>query len=302
MKKQLALVSILLLLLSLILSLPVMAEQVQISHQNLTLNANLVKVDGNWPSGPVVLMTHGTLAHGNMEIMSGLQTMFEEMEISSLSISLSLGLSDRKGMYDCQTPHTHRHTDAVSEIGLWHEWLKKQGVENVVLLGHSRGGNQTARYAASSNDGTISHVYLLAPQIMTTEYSHQNYLKRYKKPLKPLLEKAQKLVSDGKGRSMMKDIDFIYCEKTQATAESFVSYYYFPKERMDTTNLLQSIDYPVTVFAGSADTTVKDLIPKTKSKVDGEKSKLVVIDGAGHFFRDLYSEEIVEAIMEDIEG
>ena len=296
MKKLLTLVT------SLFLSLPVIAEQVQISHQDLTLNANLVKVDGNWPAGPVILMTHGTLAHGNMEIMAGLQSMFEEMEISSLSISLSLGLSDRKGMYDCQTPHRHQHTDAVTEIGLWHDWLKKQGVENVVLLGHSRGGNQTARYAASVNDQTVSHVYLLAPQVMTSEYSRQNYEKRYKKPLQPLLEKAQKLVSDGKGQTLIKDIDFVYCEKTQATAEAFVSYYHFPEEKMDTTNLLGAIDYPVTVFAGSQDNTVKNLIPKTQGKVDGEKSKLVIIDGADHFFRDLYSEEIVEAIIEDIEG
>ena len=71
---------------------------------------------------------------------------------------------------------------------------------------------------------------------------------------------------------------------------------------MDTTNLLSAINYPVTVFAGSQDNTVKNLIPKTQSKVDGEKSKLVIIDGADHFFRDLYSEEIVEAIIEDFEG
>jgi pimeloyl-ACP methyl ester carboxylesterase len=296
MKKLLTLIT------GLILALPVVAEQVQISHQDLTLNANLVKVDGNWPAGPVVLMTHGTLAHGNMEIMAGLQSMFEEMEISTLSISLSLGLSDRKGMYDCQTPHSHLHTDAVTEIGLWHDWLKKQGVENIVLLGHSRGGNQTARYATSSNDKTVSRVYLLAPQVLTNDYSHQNYEKRYKKPLAPLLEKAQKMVSDGQGKSLMKDIDFIYCEKTQVTAEAFISYYYQPEEKMDTTNLLSAINYPVTVFAGSQDNTVKNLIPKTQSKVDGEKSKLVIIDGADHFFRDLYSEEVVEAIIEDFEG
>ena len=289
------------LLTTLFLALPVVAEQVQISHQDLTLNANLVKVDGNWPSGPVVLMSHGTLAHGNMEIMAGLQTMFEEMEISSLSISLSLGLSDRKGMYDCATPHTHQHTDAVTEIGLWHEWLKKQGAENIILLGHSRGGNQAARYATTSTDNTIKHVYLVAPQVLTEDYKHKNYKKRYNKPLAPIVKKAMQMVDDGKGKSMMKDIDFIYCEKTQATAEAFVSYYQ-PDEKMDTTILINAINYPVTVFAGSEDKTVKNLIPKAEKQVDGEKSKLVVIDGADHFFRDLYSEEIVEAIMEDIEG
>ncbi len=223
------------------------------------------------------------------------------MEISTLSISLSLGLSDREGMYDCQTSHTHLHTDAVTEIGLWHDWLKKQGVENVILLGHSRGGNQTARYAASINDESVNHVYLLAPQVLTNEYNHQDYEKRYKKPLAPLVEKAQKMLEAGKGKSLMEDVDFIYCEKTRATAESFVSYYHDPEEKMDTTTLLDDISYPLTIFAGSADTTVKNLIPKTRSKVDGEKSHLVIVEGADHFFRDLYSEEIVEAIVDAIE-
>jgi pimeloyl-ACP methyl ester carboxylesterase len=294
MKKLIALFTVLL------LSLPAIAEQVQITHQDLTLNANLVKVDGNWPAGPVVLMTHGTLAHGNMEIMAGLQSMFREMEISSLSITLSLGLSDRKGMYDCATPHTHKHTDAVTEIGLWHDWLKKQGVENVVLLGHSRGGNQTARFAVSTSDSTISHVYLVAPSVHTDEKHQTDYQKRYNTPLAPLIDKALGMVQSGQGKSLMQDIDFIYCQKTQASAEAFLSYNRLD-DQFDTSKLINQINFPVTVFAGSKDTTIANLIPKVESVVDGEKSRLIVIDGADHFFRDLYSEEIVEAIVEELE-
>ena len=55
-------------------------------------------------------------------------------------------------MYDCATPHTHRHADAVEEIGAWLGWLQSQGVAKVALLGHSRGGNQTARFAAAHAD------------------------------------------------------------------------------------------------------------------------------------------------------
>ena len=279
----------------------VSAESVQIKHDGLLLNANLVKADDNWPQGPVMLMTHGTLAHGQMEIMASLQTMFEEMGVSSLSISLSLGLSDRTGMYDCATPHKHKHTDAVTEIGLWHDWLKQQGVEKVALLGHSRGGNQIARFAAQASAKDIVKVYLVAPAVSTYQYSVKNYKERYKKDLEPLLKKAQSMVAAGKGNVMMKDTDFIYCEKTQATAEAFVNYYQ-PDTKMDTTSLIASISYPVTIFAGSEDKVVKNLIPKAEKVVNGESSNLVVIQGSDHFFRDLYAEEIVEMVVEELES
>lgn len=277
------------------------AEEIQIKHDGLTLNANLKKADGNWPAGPVILMTHGTLAHGNMEIMAGLQTMFKERGFSSLSINLSLGMDNRHGMYDCKQPHKHLHTDAVTEVGLWHDWLKKQNVKKVALLGHSRGGNQTARYAAQTQDASIVNVYLVAPQVLTNEYQQEDYKKRYKKELAPLLEKAKSMVSNGQGKEMMSNIDFIYCADTQATAEAFVSYNQ-EDPKMDSTNLYAEINYPMTVFAGSEDKTVKNLIPKSESKVDGVKSKLVVIEGADHFFRDLYSEDIADTIAEELEG
>ncbi|SDX57416.1 hypothetical protein SAMN05421783_1381, partial [Thiocapsa roseopersicina] len=120
------------------------AEEVTLTDQGLTLNANLETTGADWQQGPVVLMTHGTLAHGGMEIMQTLQSALLERGISSLSMTLSLGLDNRSGMYDCAVTHTHLHTDAVGEIGAWLGWLQSQGVEEVALLGHSRGGNQSA--------------------------------------------------------------------------------------------------------------------------------------------------------------
>ena len=39
-----------------------MAEEIKLPFQGMTLNANLEKAGDSWPAGPVVLMTHGTLA------------------------------------------------------------------------------------------------------------------------------------------------------------------------------------------------------------------------------------------------
>lgn len=41
--------------------------------------------------------------------------------------TLSLGLDNRRGMYNCATHHTHLHTDAVGEIGLARPAAERRG-------------------------------------------------------------------------------------------------------------------------------------------------------------------------------
>lgn len=284
------------LLLTLGLSSVAVAGVVTLSHGGMTLNANLERAGSSWPAGPVVLMTHGTLAHRGMEIMAGLQGMFAERGISSLAINLSLGLDNRTAaMYDCATPHTHRHTDAVDEIGAWLGWLKGQGAGHIALLGHSRGGNQVARFAAASDDPGVSAVFLIAPQIWDADRAAQDYKQRYGTDLSPLLAKAEQMVADGRGGELMDGVDFLYCEDTRVTADAFLSYY-APDRNMDTPQLIPQIRVPVTVFAGSEDTVEAGLVDEVKPLADGDHVRLVVIDGADHFFRDLYSEEIADTV------
>jgi len=288
-------------LLLILVSQPLLAEKVTLKHQGVTLNAELNTVGEEWHTGPVVLMTHGTLAHSGMEIIKGLQTMLAERGVSSLAINLSLGLDNRpSAMYDCPTPHTHKHTDAVDEIGVWLAWLKEQGVGRVALLGHSRGGNQTAWFAAERPERMLSHVFLLAPSVQTEESAIQDYEKSYGRSPKAMLKQAQDLVAAGKQGEIIAPVDFIYCKQTGASAEAVVSYYQ-PEPRLDTTNLIPSIQVPVIVFAGSEDTVVEGLIEKMESLADGERVRLEVSEGADHFFLDLYSEDIADVIAETLD-
>ncbi len=272
------------------------AEEVTLSYRGLTLNGNLETAGTEWQEGPVVLMTHGTLAHGGMEIMQTLQSALQERGISSLSMTLSLGLDNRRGMYDCVVPHTHRHTDAVGEIDAWLGWLQSQGVEEVALLGHSRGGNQSARFAAEHPGAPVSAVILVAPQTWSEAAAVQDYDKRFGKALESQLERARVLDTEGRGAEMLAPVDFIYCAETSATAAAFLSYY-SPDPRMDTPSLIPEIKAPVLVVAGSEDDVVEGLVEAVQPLADGERVNLIVLDGADHFFRDLYAEEIADALQ-----
>jgi pimeloyl-ACP methyl ester carboxylesterase len=280
-----------------------LGEEIQLPMGGLVLNANLERAGKEgWTDGPVILMTHGTLAHGGMEIMRGLQAMFRDRGVSSLAINLSLGLNERRGMYDCATPHVHEHTDAVAEIGAWVEWIEGQGVSEVALLGHSRGGNQVARFAAQRHDPKIKAVILVAPSIWREESALADHRKRYGKELGPALERARALVRDGKGDTLMEGVNFLYCENTRVSAAAFLSYYE-PDPRMDTPRLIPHVDVPVLVFAGSEDTTIgPGLIEEVEPLADGDRVRLVVIEGADHFFRDLYSEDIADAVADRLGG
>ena len=275
------------------------AGEVSFKYNGMTLRANLEKTD-NWPKGPVVLMTHGTLGHNRMEIISTLQELFRENGVSSLAINLSLGLNNRNStMYDCAVPHTHKYTDAIREIAAWVEWLKFEDVKNIVLLGHSRGGNQTAWYAAADIDPIISKVILVAPQVWSADHAAKDYEKRYGKPLQPVLDKALSLVKAGKGKQFLKHTDFIYCKDTTVTAEAFVNYYQ-PDKRMDTPHLLAKIKRPVLLFVGTKDKVVKGLLKKLEKLPVSGNLTVEVMEGADHFFRDLYAEDLVDRAVEFI--
>ncbi len=274
------------------------AEEVTIEHQGITLNARHARAP-SWPRGPVILMTHGTLAHNQMEIMATIQELLTDAELSSLAINLGLSIDDRHGTFACETPHAHRDSDALDEIGLWLDWLATRGAERVVLLGHSRGGNQTARFVAERDRPQIAALVLIAPSTWDADKFATRYQERFGVPLSMRLEEARDLVAAGKPGAWLEQTGFLYCAGAQVTAGTFLDYYE-PNERRDTPSVLPAIRKPTIVFAGSEDKVVEGLAARVSPIADGEQLKLVVMEGADHYFRDLYAEEIVEIIVEDL--
>ncbi len=286
------------LLLALTSALP--AQEVTLQHGELKLNANLALAEDKTIRDGMLLLVHGTLAHNRMEIIATLQELLQEAGINSLAINLSLGVDDRHGMYDCKTPHTHRHEDAVDEIGAWLRWLAGQGAADVVLAGHSRGGNQAAWYAAEHPGARLKALVLIAPAARAPGAEPKRYQKRFGKPLAPVLREAKSRIAAHEGAATLQPVDFLYCADTAASASAFVSYH-AEEARMNTPALVPRIDMPVLVIVGSEDQVVKGLEKKFAPFSDRKNVRILVIDGADHFFRDLYAEEAVEAVAEFLE-
>ncbi len=276
------------------------AKEVTLSHKGLTLNANLELAAGKKPADGVILITHGGLAHNGMETIAYLRGLLKDKGYNTLAINLSLGLNNRHGMYDCKVTHRHRNADAADEIGAWTDWLKKQGAKRVTLLGHSRGGAQTALFAAERDNALVKAVVLLAPATRENNGATA-YQQRFNKPLAPVLEKAQKLVRDGKGSAVLEHIGLLTCPDTSATADAFVSYY-GSDAGLDTPALIPKIRKPTLVVVAGSDEIVVGLGKKVAPLADGKRVQMKVIDSADHFFRDLYADDAVEAIDAFLKG
>ena len=274
------------------------ARELELPYDGLTLLGDLVVPDDGALEGGIVLITHGTLAHKDMELVEALQGVLAERGVASLAHTLSLGLDRRRGMYDCAVPHRYLHEDALGEIAAWADWLRARGAGPITVLGHSRGGNQVAWYAAARADARIARVVLLAPATGSSAQDREsNYRARFGAELFPVLAKAQALTAEGKGEVMMKVPGFLYCADAEASAASLVSVY-GPEPRRDTPVLIPKIAQPTLVIAGSADTVVPDIAERARPLADGVQVRLAVIEDADHMFLDFYTEDVADLIAE----
>lgn len=274
-----------------------MASEIKIRHNQITLNANLQLADEKKISEGVVLIIHGGLAHNKMETIAYLQNLLHQQTYSSLAINLSLGVNDRHGMYDCSIPHNHRHSDTVNEINAWIDWLKQQQVSNIILLGHSVGAAQTALYAASQKNDRVKAVILLAAT--TNDNGGAGYENRYNQKLAPLLTKARSLIFEGKGDNLISHVNIFSCRDTTVTASTLISYY-GDNKNLDTPYLLEKIQSPTLLIIAGSDNIVINLGSKVTHLKHKKNLVIRTIDGSDHFFRDLNSDDAVELMAEFI--
>lgn len=279
-----------------LMSSPALAETVELEHNGLTLNAQLELAEGSSLSDGVLVLTHGTLAHSGMELIVALQELLVDYGVNTLAVNLSYGIDNREqAMYDCSVPARHTMQDAVAEISAWQDWLDSQGAGPRYLMGHSRGGNQTAQYTLSDPERVTAQI-LLAPATWDLEDTLSGYKKRYNKDVNELLTQAKGMDAS----AMLDGVSLLYCEGSGASAASLLSYYGdFPN--YDTPTVLKQTTTPTLVIAGTLDDVVADL-PEKMADVQRDNIELVEVEDADHFFRDLFTDEVVDYAVEFIEA
>jgi len=260
------------------------AEPVQIKPGLLKLNGNLELPDGKTVEDGVVILLHGTLSYDRQETIAALQKNLKARGIGSLAITLSLGIDDRQGPRACDVVHDYALAGARREISLWIEWLKAQHAKTIDLLGFSHGGAQVA--AMGSELPTVRRLVLLAPAFATSVEQEVIYQRAFGHPLKPELEAARKAPLE------RRTVDFLTCKQAPVLGATFLDGYAEIAPRRAT-----KTGHPTLVIVAGQDEIVHDLKSKLPSDI-----KPVVIEGATHFFPDLYGEEAADAIATFLKG
>ncbi len=273
---------------------PLHAKEVSIDLDGLKLNGNLIIADGKNFEDGVALIVHGMMAHNKMELIETMQQSLQEQGYSSLAFNLSLGISDRRGFFNCDNHHRHVQDNAVDEIAVWVNWLKQKGTEQIVLISHSRGANQSMVYAAQQLDTEVKQLVMLAPGVDDLPFQYEN---RFESSFEKNLFRMVELAASGKGDIPVAGIDFWYCPKASVTPNSFLSYYGEQSPFRQFTAQLANVTIPTLVITGTLD----EVEPRVANKVHPFTGKgiiqLMIIDGSDHFFRDFNIDEAMEAVM-----
>ena len=239
-------------------------EVVEQSHGNLIVTANLEGSASEDRDRPVFLVLHGTWAHAGMEIIQALQGGLADRGFASLAPTLSLGESRRAGFRGCREPFLMKHGDAVAELALWAGYLEAAGHTHIVAVGHSRGGAQVALFQAEAPRPSVKRLELLAPMV-------------FREPR--TLEPGQ----------------FLNCRDVTVPADVRAAYYSAKPEK-HTPALLEKVSIPVRVFLGTED----EITQWTAAEKEAASAGTVDIDGAGHFFRDLYLDDVLDVMVEGL--
>ena len=279
-----------------LLAAPLAAKEVTISHNGLTLRGNLEPADGKSIADGVLLMVHGTLAHHEMETIKGLQKNLKDRGVSTLAITLSLGIDARRGMFDCNQPMRHTQADAVDEIEAWVRWLMAHGAKTIWLFGHSRGGAQAAWFAAKYGTKATAKLVLLAPMVedQTPEKLAAKYKKRFNADLEAVLKEAKSRLGSGQ---LMETPGVLYCKDAKALPKTVLSYH-LRDARRDTLWWMKILKMPVLVITGGQDEIFPGQQAQFAPLADGKRVVVKQIDDADHFFLDFASEDAADAIAE----
>lgn len=267
------------------------ADEIAIPFGGITLLGNYEQGNRENPK-TVALITHGTLAYGGHETIKGIQTALNERGLASIAHNLSFGIDRRDGMYNCSVDHIHREEDARLEIKAWVDHLKEErGVEDVILVGHSRGGRQVLQAASGGAD--VSGLVLVAPLTKAAEQaSRDRFAELYGAEWGPMVEEAREL----RPNSSMQTPGFLFCPEATARASSVLSYY--GEDPIGAEDLAAASNLRTLVVVAEEDEVVTDVEEAFEPLDDGERLYVAMVEGSEHFFLDFFADDVADLIVE----
>jgi pimeloyl-ACP methyl ester carboxylesterase len=233
------------------------------------------------PQLPALILVHGFLQTRDFPTVSRLAEGLNAVGYTTLSPTLSLGISRRSKSVACEAVHRHMLEQDESEIAVWVNWLAQRQAGPIVFIGHSYGSMQGLIYAAGKPNPSLRQIIALS--LVDTEQHPSNV------SVPVLLADAKARVDRGDTRLV--DFAMGHCKKFTATPKSYLSYANWDRQRV--LDLSRRSHVPLNVVIGGADNRMgkgwAEALNSAGVKVDS-------IKGANHFFDAEYEFDLLDTV------
>lgn len=249
-----------------------------------------ITATANYRSGdkdkPLLIFIHGFLQTRDFSTVKRLSDTLHESGYSVLSPTLSLGISNRAQSLPCESIHLHSLKTDTDEIDQWVNWGKRAGYREIVLIGHSAGSVNITAYLANGVDPAVNKTVLISLTYYGSGRPAAFETEEY-------AEQARKMLHDGDNG--LGKFALAFCKEYVTTAEDYLSYYDWSSDK-----ILDAIKrtWPENfIIIGSEDERIGQDWVSSLEKASG---KIIVIDGASHFFDQTHEFDLADSVEEII--
>lgn len=280
-------IQIFMLLLGLMLSfisLPSRATIVELKVQPNNLIATAEFKSGK-ADMPAVILIHGFLQTRESPTIRRLADELSNIGYTTLTPTLTLGVSRRSQSLGCEAIHTHTMQSDSKETEEWISWLTAKGYKNIVLVSHSRASTQLLHYLSGKPAASVKKGILLS--FVDDDFRAIN-------------DKKQEMTAFAQQKSKNADKSLYpfktsFCNKYMSTADGYLSY--FDSSRSKALKTLKASKRPVDIiFGGMDDRMGKDWPDMLKAA----GQHVTIIKEGNHFFDDLAEFELLETVSKSL--
>jgi esterase/lipase len=232
-----------------------------------------------------VLILHGLLQTRNYLTVQSLISAIGDDGYTVLAPNLSFGISNRKKSLPCEAIHNHNMLQDIEEIDYWVKFLENKGYSSIYLVGHSYGSLQILIYANKKKPQSVKK--LITTSLINVEKTNDGRL------METFLNQARQHIKNND--SQLHEYSLSYCKKYIAPAKDFLSYAMWNRNKLIAE--INKLNIPISIIVGSEDTRIDT---KWKSLLRKAKSKLIIIEGANHFFDTTHEFDMNDKVLNEL--
>lgn len=255
----------------------------------LTLQQGLTARAEYRPGGrdkPAVLILHGFLQTHSFPTVHNLAEGLATAGYSVLTPTLTLGVTHRRQSLPCEAIHTHTHEDNMRELDAWLRWLKAQGHQRIVLIGHSLGSAELLLYLQARRPRTVVQFIALSLVEPRFDLKPEN--------LEQLRQTMQRRAARGDRQVLTHSLSF--CRNFTAVPQTFASYLAITPQRL--LAAARSLSIPATFIMGGGD---ERLGSGWVERLRRTGKTVIVIPNASHFLDGEHEFELIDTVLATLE-